>query len=310
MIKISKFAAWQLIILLLTMSIAACKQQKTEDTRKAATLGKMEIWCDESVKKIISQEEDVFEFSYKYADLDIKYATEDSIYKRFYTDSSDVIIVSHPLDTIEIKKFNKKKFFPRQFQFAVSAIAFITSKENKGKVNYSFEELSTLLMSNDANQIFVVENKGSGLAFDILRHTKANTLSKNVFAQKSKNEVIDYVTKNPGTIGIIDWSEIGDSDDSEAKALLDKIQMLGISTKETKGEFVYPYQYNLNGLYPFTRDLYIIRKQGLNDVTLGFASFVCSDRGQKIILKSGLLPQYQTERWIEFKGLKDVEVIK
>jgi phosphate transport system substrate-binding protein len=282
-----------------------CNQKE----QKAATLGKMEVWCDESIKKIIAQQEDVFEFSYKYTDIKMNYATEDSVLRKFYFDSVDVIIVSHPLDSIELVKFHKKSYYPRQYQFAVSAVAFITNKSNpKDKV--SFEEMKKMLTSNESSQIFVVENKGSGLAHDLLRATKKSALSKNVYALKNKNEVIDYVKNNAGSIGIIDWSDVGDSDDPEAKTILQEVKLVGISTANSKGEYLLPYQYNLNGLYPFTRDLYIIRKKGLNDVSLGFASFVCGERGQKIILKSGLLPKYQTERWIEFKGLKGVEVIK
>jgi phosphate transport system substrate-binding protein len=38
------------------------------------------------------------------------------------------------------------------------------------------------------------------------------------------------------------------------------------------------------------RDLYIINCQGYSGLGMGFASFVAGDIGQRIILKSGLLP--------------------
>jgi phosphate transport system substrate-binding protein len=38
------------------------------------------------------------------------------------------------------------------------------------------------------------------------------------------------------------------------------------------------------------RDLYIINAQGFSGLGMGFASFVAGDIGQRIILKSGLLP--------------------
>jgi phosphate transport system substrate-binding protein len=38
------------------------------------------------------------------------------------------------------------------------------------------------------------------------------------------------------------------------------------------------------------RDLYIINCQGFSGLGMGFASFVAGDVGQRIILKSGLLP--------------------
>jgi phosphate transport system substrate-binding protein len=38
------------------------------------------------------------------------------------------------------------------------------------------------------------------------------------------------------------------------------------------------------------RELYIVNCQGFSGLGMGFASFVAGDIGQRIILKSGLLP--------------------
>jgi phosphate transport system substrate-binding protein len=52
-----------------------------------------------------------------------------------------------------------------------------------------------------------------------------------------------------------------------------------------------PSQNNIaEGKYPLARDLYIINCQGYSGLGMGFASFVAGDIGQRIILKSGLLP--------------------
>ena len=44
------------------------------------------------------------------------------------------------------------------------------------------------------------------------------------------------------------------------------------------------------GLYPLKRPIYLLNYQGKNGLGMGFASFVAGDIGQRIILKSGLLP--------------------
>ena len=42
--------------------------------------------------------------------------------------------------------------------------------------------------------------------------------------------------------------------------------------------------------YPLARDLFIINCQGYSGLGMGFASFIAGDIGQRIVLKSGLLP--------------------
>jgi phosphate transport system substrate-binding protein len=286
-----------------------CKQKETKKFENYVTMGEAEIWCDESLKKVIDQEEDVFENNYKYANLNLKYASEHEILKAFYKDSLKAIIVSSNIDSNDIKKFNSTKVFPVQYKFATSAIAFIASPESKLD-SIKKEALIENFKIPNSKQRFVIENTKSGIASNILRSIGMDKFHGNVFAKSSKREIIDWLRQNPEDIGLVDWSELSDSDDAEAKKMLSEVKLIAISNGKTDPKYYKPFQYNLNGDYPFTRELYLIRRNGSTDVSLGFASFICGEIGQKILLKAGLLPNYQTERWIEFKGLRDIKVIK
>jgi phosphate transport system substrate-binding protein len=292
-----------------------CKSEQKSDPKAEESLeivgsplvGKVDVWCDESLKKIISQQEEIFELAYPYAKVNMHYAPELVVKKMFYTDSIPVMILSHGIDSLEVRAFNKKEKYPLQYRFGKSAIAFIGNK-NRSQLQYAADDILKMLTSGDKGQIFAIESKESGIANELLSKSGAKALGSNVYALNSKAEVFDWVSKNPSGIGIIDWSELSDEDDKGSREILDKVAVLKISGKD---KVAYgPDQENMNGLYPFTRDLYFIRKMGVTDVGLGFASFICEERGQKIMLKAGLLPEYQSERWVEFKGLKDVKVVE
>ncbi|MDB8923355.1 phosphate ABC transporter substrate-binding protein, partial [Parabacteroides merdae] len=63
-----------------------------------------------------------------------------------------------------------------------------------------------------------------------------------------------------------------------------------------------PYQaYIALGDYPMTRPVYLILSEPRMGLASGFTSFVASDRGQRIILKSGLLPVTQPLRIVNIK---------
>jgi phosphate transport system substrate-binding protein len=111
----------------------------------------------------------------------------------------------------------------------------------------------------------------------------------------------------------VDYSDISDSDDAFTKEVLNHIKLLGITrpADSIQAGFVQPFQYNLQDKkYPFTRDLYFISKTGKDDVGTGFTSFICGDIGQKIILKAGLLPKFQSERTIEISRTNDIKIVK
>ena len=115
--------------------IFSCRNNESKET-KAATLGQAEIWCDENLKSIIAQQEDVFEFSYKYADLRINYVSENEVKEKFLNGNANVVISSMALDSALIKKLKSQNIFPRQFPFGKSAIAFITKKGNELNLNF------------------------------------------------------------------------------------------------------------------------------------------------------------------------------
>jgi len=71
---------------------------------------------------------------------------------------------------------------------------------------------------------------------------------------------------------------------------IDKINLLSIKNT-TDNKYYIPTQNNIaEGKYPLARDLYLINCQGFSGLGMGFASFIAGEVGQRIILKSGLVP--------------------
>ncbi len=294
----------------LCLLLTACNRKPEEMT--GPTIGSQRILADESCRYIIEQEEEIFERTYKYAHLDIEYAPELDIIRRFLRDSMPAIMTTRPL-TAEEKAFCQNNYAtPREFRYATGAIAFVKNR-NARDTAYVYEDLLKLFGDEKSGAVFVLENARSGIATTLLRLLNTDRLPAHFYALPDKTAVLQYVEAHDQAIGIIDYSDISDSDRPYTREVLQKVQMLGITrpVDSIQAGFVKPYQYNLQDRkYPFTRDLYFISQSGKSDVGIGFASFVCGDIGQKIILKSGLLPAFQSERIIEIKPSEDIKVVK
>jgi len=300
----------KLVLLFSLASPIACVQKV--ETMVGPTMGTLEIVADENMKNIVMQEEEIFERTYKYAHLDIRYTNEFDLFESFLKDSIRAIMTTRPLTSEEKSYFNEQKSYPRETQFATGAIAFI-KKINATDTTFVYEDLMQRFANETSGDIFVLENAKSGITQEILRRMHKEQLPKHFYALNTKQEVLDYVQAHDNAIGIVDYSDISDSDSAFTKEVLRKIHLLGISrpADSTQVGFVQPYQYNLvEHKYPFTRNLYFISKTGKEDVGSGFASFICGEIGQKIILKAGLLPKFQTERNIEINYTPDIKVVK
>ena len=112
---------------------------------------------------------------------------------------------------------------------------------------------------------------------------------KGVFSFKTNDEVIKYVSENDGMIGVVGVNWLSQPMPAMQK-YVDNVNVLSVKGSTSASAF-YPSQNNIaEGKYPLARDLYIINCQGYSGLGMGFASFVAGDIGQRIILKSGLLP--------------------
>jgi phosphate transport system substrate-binding protein len=118
-------------------------------------------------------------------------------------------------------------------------------------------------------------------------------------------DVVDFVSANANTIGLIGVSWISDSRDPKSLTFLEKIKVAAISTEDvpTAKNAYQPFQaYIATGKYPLTRFLYMILSEPRPGLGSGFTSFVAGDKGQRIILKTGILPYLEPVRIVHVTG--------
>ncbi|RRN77337.1 phosphate ABC transporter substrate-binding protein, partial [Pseudoxanthomonas sp. SGD-10] len=165
----------------------------------------------------------------------------------------------------------------------------------------TIDELKGYLNGSDLNApIVVFDNAKSSTVEYLMKNLDVKELNaKNIYALDKSEEVIKYVKNNPNTLGIISvcWIKRPTKTIEED---VQQIKMLAVKNKDNK--FVVPSQSSLKtGEYPLTRDLYLIDGQGRSGLGTGFAAFLASDIGQRIILKSGLAPDSLPSRQIIIK---------
>ncbi|WP_161890111.1 PstS family phosphate ABC transporter substrate-binding protein [Pontibacter russatus] len=286
------------------MGIIACNN--TETPLSTPTSGSTNISIDESFQPIMASMVDTFESIYDRADIEADYKSEGEVLKDFLNDSTRVIILSRELTPAEEASFKQKKLIPRTTKIAIDAVALITNPNNpdtlltmeevRGIFNGEITSWKGLDENSGLGDITIVfDNNNSSTARYVRDSLTANQkLPENTFAANSHKALIDYVAENENAMGVIGVNWISDLDDSTAISFLNKINVLGISQEsnpQTTESFYQPYQaYIAQGVYPLRRFLYVISTEGRAGLGTGFASFIGGDQGQRIFLKSGLVP--------------------
>jgi len=307
-VKTLAFKGAQLLAALLICISCNRSGTKYSDT---PTTGNIKISVDETFKPIAQAEIQVFEGIYRYAKIKAEYKPEIEIFKDIIKDSVRLIISSRKLNQKEADYFKSVKFFPKETRIAVDGIALIVNNTNPdtlisinmlkdivtGKIS-SWKQMNPKSRLSKIKVVFDNPNS-STVRFIIDSVCKGRELSSGLSATKDNSDVVEIVSANPGAIGIIGVNWVSDQSDSTAMSFLNKIKVMSVSLndKPTAANSFKPYQaYLSTGDYPLRRDVYVINADPRSGLPSGFASFLASDRGQRIILKSGILPATQPVR--------------
>ena len=118
--------------------------------------------------------------------------------------------------------------------------------------------------------------------------------AKNIGAVQTSAAVIDYVEKHSNALVIIGSNWLNDKRDTTNVTFKKNITVMGVSKMDSAKSYNswQPYQFYLyNGNYPLRRTIYALLNDTRNGVPSGFTHFIQLPKGQKIILRSGLLPR-------------------
>lgn len=288
-------------------------QPKTD----TATSGTITVAADESLRPIVEAEVEVFESIYKDAHLNVVYTNEYDAMRMLVQDSARIAITSRELLPEEKAVLEKAVITPRYAPFCNDAIAIIMNKamtdtiltlsQVKALLDGTYTQWKDLNPKNKAGNIQVVfDNPKSGA----VRHLKdsilkGKELGKHCFAVANNAAVIDYVAENKNAIGLIGVNWISDRDDSVATGFINKVricELVPIDIETAEARTMKPYQaYIALKQYPLWRKVQITMREPRVGLGTGFASFVASDKGQRIVLKSGLVPATAPIRIVELK---------
>jgi len=118
----------------------------------------------------------------------------------------------------------------------------------------------------------------------------------NVAAVETSEEVINYVEKTPGAIGIIgsNWLDDKRGDTSVAKGRNIRTMSVTRLDKATPANSRKPDQYYIYSReYPLIRTIYALVTDPRRGLPWGFAHFLESPRGQMIIFQTGYMLPYR-----------------
>jgi phosphate transport system substrate-binding protein len=282
------------------------------------TRGKIKVGVDDSYKLLVDAELYTFEALYKYAKIDTVIGNETEIIDLFMKDSLPLIIINRKLTIEEEQYLNARQIIPKTTKIAYDALAFIVNKENPDSTLY-FDRIADIFTGKivNWNQInpkksakdsimIIFDNYKSGNPRYFKERFKLAKLPSSCFAVQNNAGVISFVEKNKNAIGVISVNWISDKADTVSHGFLSRIKVVSVSApgnNDPSASFYSPHPgYIAQGDYPFIREVFCVNRQTYSGLAYGFSAFIAGEKGQLIVLHSGLVPAAQPVRLVQIKN--------
>jgi len=293
----SKWMAPATVFLIgLLLMVTSCKsydEQRNEltDTKDRGTI---HISADESFKPIIDAQVKVYEANHPGTKIIVHYKAERECLRDFTVDSIRMVIATRGYSAGEEQyMIDSFKVAPSKLIVARDAVAVIVNPMSEDSL-FSMQEIREILTGKykkDLTPVFDGVQATSTVRFIVDSILKNQPLTPKAVAARSSEEVIDYVSKTPGTVGFIGVSWIGNKEDSTQLSFLQKVKMVHLESTDNPDQYVLPYQVNIYMMkYPMVRDLVYNLKEHHNGLGRGFANFLSGEIGQLIFKRAYLVP--------------------
>src|SRR5690554_1523447 len=281
-----------LISIIGILLVVSCKKEKEGNVKETMLSGNITLFVDESIFPIVEDQRDVFENTYR-ATIKLNSKTEAEVINNIIEDSARVSILTRML-TNEEKSVLKNRATPKITRFALDAVVFIVNQKDKDSLIELDQVYAYLNGDDSAIKSLVFDNPNSSVTRNVFEKLDIDKEKiKNVYSQGSSQELIRFISENEGHIGVvgINWLTQTPANLSKHSENIRVLSVKNVKSEDANQEYIFPSQANIGTRkYPFTRELFLLNYQGATGLGMGFASFVASDIGQKIVLTSGLAP--------------------
>ncbi|MDR0414041.1 MAG: substrate-binding domain-containing protein [Prevotellaceae bacterium] len=301
----------------LLIAFSGCNRKKITRT-DTPTSGVAVLTCDDCYGNIAQEEIDVFEALNQKAFLLPVYASEKESVELLLQDSVRLAILARDLTESEKQGITarNRQLVPRSQKIGVDGIALIVHRSNRdslislqtlrevmtGKIT-SWKQLNP---SSQLGEILVVFDNPHSSTVHFMRDSvcRGPLADDRLHARKTNQAVLDYVIETPNALGVIGVNWISNPHDSTQLSFNSQIRVMAVSRTHPatyhSSYKPYPAYLHLRD-YPLTRDVYVVLTDLRGTLLSGFTHFLASDRGQRIILKSGLVPATKPIRTVQIK---------
>ena len=277
--------------------------------RSLTTIGELTLGVDEGIQPVVQREAEEFTRLNDESKINLVVKTTRELIADLNNGDIKTIVVGRDLTNEEAEIFKANNIELKKNKFALDGIGVIVNPRNPvNKLNFS--ELRNIFSGQitDWSQL-EGENKGLHKGKIKVFIARKNASVHDIFREKvmgggefgkfsticsTSSQMMNEIRSEDNAIGFVSMAWITVSNDT-LDTSVKPVKIAGLT-----GNYVGLHQaYIADSSYPLTTEVYILSNDYSMNVSVGMTSFMLSYDGQRIVLKSGLVPVTQPVRIIQ-----------
>ncbi|HOS73590.1 MAG TPA: substrate-binding domain-containing protein, partial [Bacteroidales bacterium] len=303
------------IVFISAAMLYSCGSGGSSTMDETPTRGNIKITVDESFQPLLDTEVSTFMQLYTNATIKARYKPEVDVINDFMRDSVKVIVTSRKLTDNQIKYLRDSLIVARTITFAYDGLALVTNKQNRDTL-LKYEQVRDIFLGRAVTwadldsrsklgniRVIFDNNKSGNIRYFRELFEISEALPSNFYAVNSNPEVIEFVSRNPDALGIISVNWISNKNDFRSRSYAGQVNILAISRPMIDdGSYYRPDQgWIYDKSYPFVREVFMITRETFKGLGAGFIQWSTAEQGQRIVLKSGLVPATMPIRLVQIR---------
>ena len=284
-------ARFYIIILLLAGTFVGCNSNKKSDKKDDILAGEIPVSVDETLLPLFLEQKEVFESSYYNAKVAVLANSEVQAVNTLLRGDAGIAFLARELTAEERKHFDNRSVAGRIYPVGSDAVVFVTNAANVDSSIRVADVLEMLKGNKYGDKKLVFDDLNSSVLRYLVDLGNIERVA-NTYVQTTENSegVLDEVSKSNDLIGVISFNQYLSLKSSFSE--MEKIRILSVLNEEgSEPKYVLPSQASLSlDEYPLKRTIYVLNYQPNMGLGIGLSAFLTGDRGQRIVLKAGLLP--------------------
>ena len=292
------------VFVMLLVLFLGCYEEQKETTTK----GNLLINIDESIAPVMNDVVLDFEKLHPEAKINKEVVSAREAIANLVNEKVSLILISRELNDEERQTFDRYGLQLYSYKIAMDGLVLIVNKKNSLRqidlldlrkiITGEIDDWKDVRTSSVVGkiQIFGEDRNSSSYAYMKKHILKEKDFSKNFYPCSTSTQVIDYVSKYPGSIGWVglSWKPANNKN----------VKILEVAAYDSTAivqNYFEPLQAHIyRRYYPLYRNIYVYsRDEGTYKVSAGLVSYLTHE-GQKIILNKGLVPTVYPVRLIQY----------